>query len=135
MSEIIHDKETDRLNMVAGMLQEHLQKIANITLERTPSQATELLETEPVNTEKKMDQDHTKEEPTVNQIDDDQRKCYQEMPEVDIRMVHEERIPPGTMKQILVHASLGHEGIGLITPVTGGDLRCICPKAISLMTE
>ena len=78
--------------MVAGMLQEHLQKIANITLERTPSQAMELLEAEPVNTEKKKDQDHTREEPTTNQIEDDQRKRYREMPEVDVRMVREERI-------------------------------------------
>ena len=66
------------------MLQENLQKIANITLERTPSQATELLETEPVNSEKKTDQNNTREEPTVNQIEDDQRKRYQEMPEVDV---------------------------------------------------
>ena len=39
------------------------------------------------------------------------------------------------MKEILVHANLGHEGIGLITPATGGDLCCVHPKAISLMTE
>ena len=50
-------------------------------------------------------------------------------------MVHEEKIPPGTMKQILVHANLGHKGIGLIKPATRGDIRCIHPKAISLMTE
>ena len=48
-------------------------------------------------------------------------------------MVREERIPPGTMKQILVHASVGHEGIGLITPHP--TLRCMHPRAISLMTE
>ena len=50
-------------------------------------------------------------------------------------MVQDEKIPPGTMKEILVHASLGHEGIGLITPIVGGDLICMYPKAISLMTE
>ena len=50
-------------------------------------------------------------------------------------MVYEEKIPPGTMKDILVHANLGHKGIGLIPPATGGDLCCIHPKAISLMTE
>ena len=60
------------------MLQEHLQKIANITLERTPSQATELLETEPLNTEKKKDQDHTKEEPTANPIEDEQNSSSNE---------------------------------------------------------
>ena len=31
------------LNMVSRMLEEHLKKVANITLERKPSQATELL--------------------------------------------------------------------------------------------
>ena len=50
-------------------------------------------------------------------------------------MVHDEKIPPGTMKEILVHASLGHEGISLITPMIGGHIRCMYPKAISLMTE
>ena len=57
------------------------------------------------------------------------------MPELDLRLLYEEKIPPGTMKEILEHANLGHKGIGLITPATGGDLRCIHPKAISLMTE
>ena len=51
------------------MLQEHLQKIANITLERTPSQAMELMEAESGNAEKRIDQDHTREEPTLNQIE------------------------------------------------------------------
>ena len=37
------------------MVQEHLKKIANITLERTPSQATELLGTKLVNPERKAD--------------------------------------------------------------------------------
>ena len=40
-----------------------------------------------------------------------------------------------TMKEILVHANLGHEGIRLITPAAGGDLCCIHPKAICLMIE
>ena len=39
------------------------------------------------------------------------------------------------MKEILVHANLGHKGIGLFTPVAGEDLCCIHPKAISLMTK
>ena len=42
-------RQRDGKSMVAGMLQEHLQKIANVTLEQTPSQATELLEAEPQN--------------------------------------------------------------------------------------
>ena len=117
------------------MLQEHLQKIANITLKSTPGQATELLGTKLVNSEKKTDQEDMREEPTANQIEDDQGKRYQEMPKVDVQMVHKEKIPPGMMKQILVHANLGHKGIGLITPATGGDLHCIHPKTISLMTE
>ena len=33
--------------MVAGLLQEHLQKIVNVSLRRIPSQATELLDAEP----------------------------------------------------------------------------------------
>ena len=39
------------------------------------------------------------------------------------------------MKEILVQVNLGHEGVRLITPAPGGDLHCIHPKAISLMTE
>ena len=54
---------------------------------------------------------------------------------MDVRTVQEERIPPGTMKEILVHANLGHKGIGLITPLAGGDLCCIHLKAICLMTK
>ena len=57
------------------------------------------------------------------------------MPEVDIRIVQEETIPLGTMKEILVQANLGHEGIKLITLAPGGDLNCTHPKGISLMTE
>ena len=121
--------------MVSDMLEGHLQNISNITLERTPCQATELLGTELVSIERTADQEDTEEEPAANQIEDDQGKRYLEMPEVNVRMVYEDKIPSGTMKEILVHAKLGHEGIGLITPATGGDLRCIHLKAISLMTE
>ena len=32
--------------------------------------------------------------------------------EQERRIVREEKIPPGTTKEILVHANLGHEGIG-----------------------
>ena len=39
------------------------------------------------------------------------------------------------MKEILVHTGIGHEGICLITPLVEGDIRCIYPRAISLMTE
>ena len=39
------------------------------------------------------------------------------------------------MKEILVHTGIGHEGICLITPIVEGDMRCMYPRAISLMTE
>ena len=59
---------------------------------------------------------------------------YQAMPEVDVRMVREEKIKPGTMTEILVHANLGYEGVSLISPVWNLDNRCMYPRAISLMT-
>ena len=73
--------------MVAGMLQEHLQKMANVTLERTPSQATELLEVEPQNSEKEKTPALTEEEPTMSQIEEIRGKRYQAMPEMDVRIV------------------------------------------------
>ena len=78
--------------MVSDMLEGHLQKIFNITLERTPTQAMELLGTELVNIEETLDIDKAKKEPAANQMEADQGKRYQEMPEVDVRMVHEEII-------------------------------------------
>ena len=57
------------------------------------------------------------------------------MPEKDVQVVRDEKIPPGTMKEILVHTGIGHEGICLITPLVEGDIRCIYPRAISLMTK
>ena len=56
--------------MVAGMLQKHLQKIANVTLQRTPSHATELLEAEPQSSEMEKVQEHAKEEPTISQTEE-----------------------------------------------------------------
>ena len=38
------------------------------------------------------------------------------------------------MRNILVHANIGHEGVGLISPVWDLDNRCMYPRAISLMT-
>ena len=43
-------RERNGLNMVSDMLEGHLQKLNNITLERMPSQATELLGTELIKT-------------------------------------------------------------------------------------
>ena len=37
------------------------------------------------------------------------------------------------MRNILVHANIGHEGVGLISPVWDLDNRCMYPRAISLM--
>ena len=121
--------------MVSDMLEGHLQKIATITLERTPSQAKELLGTKLLSTERKADQEDTEKEPAANQMEDEQGKRYQEIPEVDVRMVYKDKIPLGTMKEILVHANLGHKGIGLIMTATRGDLHYIHQKAISLMTK
>ena len=45
-------RQRDGLNMVSKMLEGHLQKVVNIALKRVPSQATELLGTELVNTGK-----------------------------------------------------------------------------------
>ena len=55
------------------------------------------------------------------------------MPEVDVRTVQEEKIKLGTMREILVHANIGYEGVSLISPVWDLDNRCMYPRAISLM--
>ena len=56
------------------------------------------------------------------------------MPEVDVQTIREEKINPGMMREILVHANIGHEGISLISPVWDLDNRCMYPRAISLTT-
>ena len=38
------------------------------------------------------------------------------------------------MREILVHANIGYEGVSLISPVWDLDNRCMYPRAISLMT-
>ena len=73
--------------MVTRMLQEHLQKIVNVSLKRTPSQATELLDTEPQNLQTKEQQESTEEEPTINHTEEIKGKRYQAMPKVDVRTV------------------------------------------------
>ena len=50
-------RQRNSLNMVSDMLEGHLQKISNITLKRTPSQATQLLGTKLVNTEEVLDKE------------------------------------------------------------------------------
>ena len=54
--------------MVSEMLEGHLQKIANIMLERTPSQATELLGTELITTGETPDKGDAEEEPARETI-------------------------------------------------------------------
>ena len=116
------------------MLHEHLQKIANVSLRRTPSQATELLDTEPQNLQAKEQQESAEEGLTINHTEEIKGKRYQAMPEVDVRTVREKKIKPGTMTKILVHANMGYEGVSLISPVWDLDNRCMYPRAISLMT-
>ena len=84
--------------MMSDMLDGHLPKIANITLKWTTSQATNLLGTELVKTDETLDKGEAEMEPVANQIETDQGKRYQEMPDVDIQMEQDKRIPPGTMK-------------------------------------
>ena len=77
-------KERNRKEMVTGMLQEHLQKMANVSLKRTPSQATELLDTEPQNQPTKKQQEPAEEGQTINHTEEIKGKRYQAMPEVDV---------------------------------------------------
>ena len=59
-------RQRNGLNMVSEMLEGYLQKIANIMLERTPSQATELLGTKLITTDETPDKGDAEEEPTAN---------------------------------------------------------------------
>ena len=49
-------------------------------------------------------------------------------------MMREEKKKPEMMREILVHANIGYEGVSLISPVWDLDNRCMYPRAISLMT-
>ena len=42
----------------------------------------------------------------MNHTEEIQGRRYQAMPEVDMRTVQEERIKPGMMREILVHANV-----------------------------
>ena len=70
----------------------------------------------------------------MNHMEEEKGKRYQAMPEVDVRTIQEEKINPVTMREILVHANMGHDEISLISPVWDLDNRCMYPRAISLMT-
>ena len=59
-------KERNGKEMVTGMLCEHLQKISNVSLKRTPSQATELLDTGGLAVSMGTQKGVLPEEPTVN---------------------------------------------------------------------
>ena len=80
-------KQRNGKEMVAGMLQEHLQKIANVLLRQTPSQATELLDAEPQSLQTKEPQGSVEEEPTINHTEEIKGQSYQAMHEVDVRTV------------------------------------------------
>ena len=71
----------------------------------------------------------------MNHTEEVKGKHYQAMPEVDMRTVRVETLEPGTMREIIVQANLGHEGAVLISPVRDLDSRHICPRAISIMTK
>ena len=49
-------------------------------------------------TGKPVGEGNSEKEPTTNQMECDQGKQYQEMPEVDVRIVQNKKILPGTMK-------------------------------------
>ena len=80
-------REKNGKNLVTGMLQEHLQKIGNVTLRQTPSQAMELLDTEPKNLQTKEQQEETEKGSTMNHTEEVKGKRYQLMPEVDVRTI------------------------------------------------
>ena len=61
--------QRNSLNMVSKMLEEHLKKVANITLERRLSQATELLGTEVVTEKEAAGAASPDEEPSHNQME------------------------------------------------------------------
>ena len=65
---------------------------------------------------------------SVNHTEEINRKSYQDMPEVDARTVREERLEPGTMREVIVQADLGHEGAVLISPVRDWENRYVCPE-------
>ena len=88
-----------------------------------------------VNTGEPVGGGESERELTINRMESPQGKRLQEILEVDIRIVQKEKIPPRTMREILVQANLRHKGIGLITPASGRDLDCIHPKTSSLMIK
>ena len=71
--------------MVSRILEEHLKKVANITLEQKPSQATKLLGTEVVTAKETVNKDNVEREPTNIQMVNEQKKQYEEMLTIPIR--------------------------------------------------
>ena len=104
------------------MLQEHLHKLEKVALARNPSQATELLNSEP---QKEVDMGMQGQ--TMNHTEEINGKHYKDMPKVDVRTVRKEALEPGTMREIIVQANLGHESAVLISPVRDLDSRHMCP--------
>ena len=136
--------QRNSLNMVSKMLKEHLIKVANITMERRPSQATELLGTEVVTEKEAAGATSSGKEPSLNQVEPKSGKKYHEMPMTPVMLVRDTKVPPGTMRELPVQTPIGQEGIRLIIPAyqhrdkEGPEhwtRRCLYPKAISLITE
>ena len=132
------------LDMVLTMLKEHLRKVADVTLERRLSQATELLGTEVVTEKAAAGATSSGQEPSLKQVEPRSGKQYHEMPMTPVMLVRDTKVPPGTMRELPVQMPIGQEGIRLITPAyqhrdkEGPEhwtRRCLYPKAISLITE
>ena len=83
------------------------------------------MDTEPQDLQTKEHQGSAEEEPTMNHTEEIEGRRYQAMPEVDVWTVREEKIKPGMMREILVHANVGYEGVSLISPVWDLDNRCM----------
>ena len=80
-------RERNGKELISTMLQEHLQKLNKISLKRTPSQATGLLDSGSQNSETKEQQEETEGGQTMNHTEEIRGKRYQAMPEVNVRAV------------------------------------------------
>ena len=127
-------RERNGQEKIKTMLEEYLQKLDNLALERLSSQATKLLNSEPRQAELGKP-DKRQIEQSANQVEEINGKRYHDMPEMDARTLRAEKIEPGTIREKVVQEDVGHDGAVLITPVRGHDDRYVCPRAIMLMTN
>ena len=140
----INTRQRNGLDMVSTILKEHLRKVANVTLERRPSQARELLGTKGVTEKAAAGATSSDQESSINQVEPRCGKRHHEIPMTPVTFVKDTKVPPGTMRELLVQILIGQEGIRLITSAyqhrdkEGSEhwtRRCLYPKAISLITE